>query len=903
MTHLQVYTVCLFISLLAGCATPPPLAAESSKPAAAHAAATAPLPEAVSGLSAPAGAESRPEFAGLKPFSEVIKGATRKEGFLPVWQRADRFWLEIPEAQWQSRAAPFLLSTAVSGTVGERGLYASFMGPDWLVSFRKLAGAHIQLIALNARYTASHLPLKFAVQEGFSHSLLASVPMASLPHPERKSVLIDASFVLSDLMGYSTSLERAYRLNYGLDRGNSFIDQVWLTSEQTSFEVKLHFAVPRLPAVPPHGSGAMASPPVVFPAAPDPRSLLVGMVVNLSKAPEELMRPRRADARLGHFTDEVIDLSDDRTLKPRQGFINRWRLEKQDSDAPLSPPKQPIVYWLDKNIPERYRASVAAGVLEWNQAFEKIGFKDAIVVKQQPDNAEWSTLDARHASIRWYVAADANIAVGPHHSDPRTGEILDADIAMSDVFGLAARRSMVEDSGFAPRIPMALELDRMACQYAHHASTELAFALDLLEARSDLEPDSPQVEAYAQAVVKDTITHEVGHTLGLRHNFKGSTAYTPEQLRDPAFTEKNGISASVMDYNPINLALEGERPSVLINQGIGPYDHWAIEYAYRPLDPLIEAQELEKIASRSHLPGLAYADDADAGWGASGGLDPFANRFDLGTDPLAFWQRRTQLARELWRRVQERGVRLGDDLARQRRVLLRGFARLGPAPDMMAKYVGGIQVTRTTAGASGQASAYVPLSGRQQREALTMLTQNFFQTDSFQFKPDFLARASTDFEDADRSGPVSIPTAVLQLQTAALDRLFSPGVAARLLEAPLYTPARERSQMVSLNEVYQTLQHAIWSEVTSAGAATDIPPMRRNLQREHLRRVLLRLTKPRGDMPADALSLLRMHAKVLQTQLKATINRPSLSIEAKAHLLDCHAELTEALRASVQRVL
>ena len=894
------------MSLLVGCASSPPLAESSrsaSTPPSTPSPLTASATEAATAASSPSGTETRPEFSSLKPFSEVIKGATRKEGFFPVWQRADRFWLEIPESQWQAESSPFLLSTAVSGSVGERGLYASFMGPNWLVSFRKLAGTQIQLVALNTRYIASPLPLKLAVQEGFSQSLLASVPMASMPHPERKSILIDASFVLSDLMAYSTSLERAYRINYGLDRGNSFIDKVWLTSEQTSFEVKLHFAVPRLPAISAHSSGATPAAPVVFPSVPDPRSLLIGMVVNLSKAPEQLMRPRRADARLGHFTDEVMDLSHDLGIKPRQSFVNRWRIEKQDPEAALSAPKQAIVYWLDKNIPERYRASVTAGVLEWNKAFEKIGFKDAIVVKQQPADVDWNTLDARHASIRWYVGADANIAVGPHHSDPRTGEILDADIAMTDVFARGARRLMVEDHGFARHIRMGDEMDRMGCQYAHDASNELAFALDLLEARSDLDPDSPQVEAYAQAVVKDIITHEVGHTLGLKHNFKGSTAYTPEQLRDPVFTAKNGISASVMDYNAINLALEGERPSELLNQGIGPYDYWAIEYAYRPLEAATEAQELEKIASRHHLPSLAYADDADAGWGALSGLDPFANRFDLGSDPLAFWQRRAQLARELWRRVQQRGGRPGDDLARQRRVLLRGFARLAQAPEMMAKYVGGIEVTRTTTGASGKTLAYIPLSGRRQHEALTMLTQNFFQTDSFQFKPEFLAQASTDFEDADRSGPVSIPSAVLQLQTLALDRLFSPGVAARLLEAPLYTPTRERPEIISLHEVYQTLQNAIWSEVASLVMVPDIVPMRRNLQREHLRRILSLLTKARGEMPADALSLLRMQAKKLQSDLKKAIDRSPLSIETKAHLLDSYSELSEALKASVQRIL
>lgn len=873
--------------LAAGCSTLP-MAPGGVGPAAQ----APPANTLAAGAAAVAG---RPEPAGLKPFAEVINGATRLDGYLPVWQKAERFWLEIPESQLQPGAPPLLLSTGVSGSVGERGLYASYMGPDWLVSFRKLAGAQIQLLALNTRYVADNAPMKAAVAEGFSNSLLSSFAIASAPHPERKSVLVDASFVVSDLMGYGTSLERAYRLNYGLDRSNSFVERVRVTPDLTSFDVRLHFATPRLPAVQPHSPG---TPPVFFPSTPDPRSLLVGMVLNFTKAPEQPMRPRLGDTRLGHFADAVTDLSDDRKAKPRQWFINRWRLEKQDPQAALSPPKQPIVYWLDKNIPQRYRSAVTAGVLEWNKAFERIGFQDALVVRQQPDDADWSALDSRHASIRWYVASDAGVAVGPHHSDPRTGEILDADIAMSDVFGRGARRLIVEDGGFAHRTPWPGS-ERMLCDYGSHAASEMALALDVLEARGDLDPDSPEAEAFAQAIVKDTITHEVGHTLGLRHNFKASTAYSPVQLRDKAFTEKNGISSSVMDYNAANLPLEGELPSVLVNGGIGPYDYWAIEYAYRPLEPATEAQELERIAARSGEPGLVYADDADAGYGSPGGIDPLANRFDLSSDPLAFWQRRVQLAQELWRRVQQRGVRPGDDVDRQRRVLLRGFARLGPAAEMISKYVGGIHTSRTP-GVAGQPAAYVPVSARQQREALSLLAQNFFNANSFRFQPEFLAGAAADYEEGDRSGPLSVPSAVLQLQTAALERLFSPGTAVRLLEAKLYAPVSERAQMISLHEVYLTLQDAIWSELSSV---RDIDSLRRNLQREHLRRLQVLLTRgaASGGMPPDALSLLRMQSADLQARLKAAMGRSGLSTEAKAHLLDSYAQLTEALRASMQR--
>ena len=121
----------------------------------------------------------------------------------------------------------------------------------------------------------------------------------------------------------------------------------------------------------------------------------------------------------------------DAKANPRVHHIKRWRLEKKDPAAAISEPVTPIVFWMDKNIPVKYRASVEAGILEWNKAFERIGFKNAVVARQQPDDADFDTLDARHASVRWFVGADVGFAIGPSHQDPRTGEILDADIGMA----------------------------------------------------------------------------------------------------------------------------------------------------------------------------------------------------------------------------------------------------------------------------------------------------------------------------------------------------------------------------------------------------------------------------------------------------------------------------------------
>ncbi len=890
----------------AGAAAPaaaPPVAERFAVPGAPGGAAPAASGASAAPAVPAAPAPSRSDASVGRPFDDVVKGAVRQGGFLPLWRKDEKLWLEIPVGVLDQ---PFLFSANISSSVGERGLYASQMGPSWLASFRKIGSNQIQLVALNTDYVAGSVSMKSALEQGFSQSLLASAVIASAPHPERKSVLIDAGFLLSDIPGYATRIEAAYRLPFSLDRGNSYFEKTRATEGMSSVGTRLHYAMARLPAPP------LVPAPVSVPqpsTLPDPRSLFVGYVYNFTQLPAVPMAPRRADPRLGHFSEVVTDLGSDLKYNPRQHHITRWRLEKADPRAELSEPKEPIVYWIDKNVPVAYRRSVEAGILEWNKAFERIGFKNAIVVRQQADDADWDNLDARHASVRWFVGADVGFARGPHHADPRTGEIIDADIAMSDVFGRSARRFFVEDAPHGASLaaePPGGHAEAghgghsaAFCNYAKASQSELNFALDLLEARDELAPDSPEVEALVQAVIKDTITHEVGHTLGLKHNFKASTVVSARQLQDREFTEKNGISGSVMDYNAFNLPLAGEKGGSLSNTGIGPYDYWAIEYAYKPLDPATEAAELARIASRSTEPLLAYSDDPEAG-GVRGndGIDPLVNLFDLGDDPLAYYRRRLQLSRELWQRVQERTPREGEDATRQRRVLMSGFNQLLRASELVGKYVGGMYTVRDLPGTTRRA-AYTPVEPARQREALRFLADGIFSVDSFHFKPRFLSGLSPDYGEFDRGGPVSIPNAVLSLQVVALDRLMSPGTASRLLDLPLYVEGRPpKGGLISLSEVYATLQASIWSELRSG---RDIDRLRRNLQREHLRRIQGLLLRGSGSLPPDALSLLRLHATGLQAELRRAAGQRRLTIETRAHLQDSLSQLTEALRASMLR--
>ena len=879
-------------------------------PAAPAAGAPAATPSAASG--------TRPDNATLKPFREVIAGAREMKGYFTIWQKDDKVWIEIPD---QRLDQPFFFSYNISDSVGERFAYASQMGKRYMVSFHRVGNA-MQLIAKNTRFiAAAGSATERAVRQSFSDSLIGSAPVLSQSHPESKSVLIDASALLmTDIPGYSTTLESSFRINYTLDRANSSFVKVRADEQSASFSVRDHFSTSRLPGVIAPGNPIAPAPPTT---PPDARSVFIGFVYNFAALPEP-MRPRYADDRVGYFTTNIADYTTDNAPNPRSFFVNRWRLEKKDPSAAMSDPKQPIVFWVDRNVPVNYRDTIVEGILVWNKAFERIGFSNAIVAKIQPDDADFDTLDARHASVRWYLGADAGFAIGPSHTDPRTGEILDADIAIPDIFTRGAK-TLVSEA--IPQPPKALEGSiaysnassggsaggqALQCDFAAEAIGEAAFALGLLDARGEVLADSAEADRFARDYLRNVVTHEVGHTLGLRHNFHASTIRTRAQLQDAAYTRANGMTGSVMDYTPFNIAARDEHQGEYVMSGLGPYDYWAIEYAYKPIDaatPEAEKGELSRIAARGTDPTLTFATDEDADAGPDG-MDPEINRFDLGSDPLAYYKKRFALSRELWDRLQNRAMTPDENFLVLRRNVERGFNEINRAAPLIAKYVGGMRTSRNhfaiTQTGSGVALAssgalQVPIDAARQKQALDLLATQLFSVDSFRFKPEFISRLGIDYLDrGDPNGSNNtafyLPGRVLAIQTSALDHLMSDPVARRIGDAENLSD--KPRDLLTLAQLYGTVQHAIWSELSSG---KDITRMRRNLQREHLKRVVGLLLRPSIATLADARSLQRENAIALKASMQHALTANQFSTENRAHLRESIATIDDALRANLLR--
>lgn len=855
------------------------------------------------------------------PFDAVIKGAERQASLLPIWKRQDKVWIELSP---QVLGKPLFLSPKLATGIGEAGVLGGLMQsrnaqvgrPQW-VEFRKVQ-QQVQLVAVNSAYTAaSGTPQAKAVQMAFSPSLLAAVPLASAPDAKTGAVLVDASALwLTDVLGIALHLQRTYRQSYGFDARQSAVSQAHSSAQAAVFEVTQHFATATI-AVPTPGAPPGTPMSSVPAAVPDPRSLFVNVHYTLTPLPEQPMARRKADQRVGYFTSTVADFTDDLARTPRSQFINRWRLEKKDPGAALSEPVQPIVFWLDPTLPEAYRPTITEGVLAWNQAFEAIGFKNAIEVRTPPADQPFDTLQTGHASIRWMTNAQPAFgAIGPSHVDPRSGEILDAHIALESLSSRAIRAvrsqylsvSALQLDGTAGHADASAAPDTThaaddICQHADTAAEQLSLGLDVLAAQGVLDPDSPRVRDFVLAYLKDTTMHEVGHTLGLRHNFRASRWRTSAQLDDPVLTRTQGNSASVMDYAPMNLPAPGktiEQGGAPFQTTLGPYDFWAIAYGYSPLpaDPQQAAQALLAIADRSAAPqeaeALAYGTDEDNLFG----VDPQALTFDLGRDPVAFADRRIAIVQDLFQRLDRRVPAPHDDANLPRRAVGHGLRELARVGQVLMRQVGGV-VTRRDAPGSRRAPLD-PLPASAQREALGRLVDGYLGPQALSLPPGLQRRLAPDFlelQEADNVGRLDVSVAELQLalQRSVLAPLMSEGLAERLLDNRDKTTDREPHPLLP-QEVHQRLMQAIW--MTPASQAHEAE-RQRNLQREHVNRLAAMWLRPSGGR-ADVRALVWQQAQQLQRWLTSARSRSTDAV-TKAHLQACLETLQSAMRAHVVR--
>lgn len=834
---------------------------------------------------------------GEKSFDEIVKEAEKHEGLFTLYLVKKDLYAEIRPEQLDTE---FLLQISRGSGLGERGIVFGNPVKDALITFRQV-GDQVQIVERNVRFRAPEgSAWERSIRRSFADSVLAGLKVEAT-HPERKSLLINLNgYFLTDVANTAAALSGSGPGGpggggYSFDAGKSYWGTLKAFPQNLELDAVLVFTSSR--------GGAVQN-------VPDSRGISVRTHYSLVHLPPSDYRPRLYDPRVGYFVEAFRDYSDPERETPFGRYILRWDLRKRDPDAPLSPPDRPIVFYLENNIPPEHRPAVRDGLLMWNRAFERIGIRDAIEVREQPDDAEWDSNDFRYNTVRWVTSPDAAYAVAQFRSHPLTGEILKANITIDGNWVRSAYQAfedLANPLGDVP-IPEPGQHDpRHFCDIGRQAAVYTEFGAIALQLR-----DAPEEEKkeFVYQSVRQMAAHEMGHILGLRHNFHASTLLASHELHDRAITREKGVVSSVMDYCPPNLAPPGVVQGDYYSLVVGPYDIWAIEYGYMPIaasTPEEELPVLRRIAARAASPELAYGTDEEADFGPEPrSVNPLIRRWDLSSDPVGWAEQQIRLARDLLARLEGRVPAIGKSYTETR----RKFARLmGHQLGMMghvAKQIGGIHTSRSFRGDPGAGLPQRPVPAAQQRRALGVIERYLFDTGGFEFPPSLLNKLAREMNwhwGIDLSQQIGAPTEyplreqVLATQRAVLARLTHPVLLSRLANSEMRVASP--ADALTLPELLGRLTKSIWSEVTGAGPKKPISAMRRNLQREHLGVMIGIMLQPAPGTPEDARTLAWSELKALHARLVAAQKTLSADAYTRAHLDESAARIGKALNARV----
>jgi hypothetical protein len=800
-------------------------------------------------------------------------------------------------------------------------------------------------------------PQRRSVERSFSDSIIQTLPIQSI-HPERDSVLVEVdSSLLASLSGFGSQL--------GLMSGeessspaaaapNSYLDTV------KAFPLNLE-----IESV--HHIGGVASPFFSFDALPDSRGFSLRVHSSFSRLPENGYKPRLADNRVGYLISAHQNLSEEGE-DPFVRYIQRWHLEKQNPNAAISPPKEPIVFWIENTVPHEYRDAIRQGVLMWNEAFKQAGFRNAIQVKQMPDDADWDPADVRYNTIRWsHSFYPMAYGIGPSRVNPITGQILDADVIIDagairslknyyssflDRSGTDGEASGLNGAGFSsllcsfrqmgmsdrqmealqnrlpenisPQQKQFLQMFANRRQQQHGGKScfhrgmaqEAAFGALSLNYLRGIMPSSDEMETFIHQFLQSLVAHEVGHTLGLRHNFHGSTMLSPEELNNKEITRDRGMLGSIMDYFPPNIAPEGEKQGDYFPVVVGPYDKWAIEYGYKPIDAMTpegEQDELEKIADRANDDELAYASDQDV----SDPVYPYMNTWDLSSDPLAYSKTQMKNVQNIWERWQKGGSVGGNSYSKLRDRFQTSLRQYFRQAYTLTRYIGG-QTFHRYHPDNQQQLPFSTIPAEKQQQALDSLLETVFAAENFQFSPKLLNKLAPSRWSHWGSQPDTsrldypLYDRILFYQSFILGDLLSAERLERMRDTEMKSGDKD---VLTMAELFASLQADIWSELENQESdALEISTLRQGLQRQHLQMLtnlvsqdatLGSLTSLRDFMaslftlgaPEQANVLARHHLKQLQKNIDRALRKrdDDMNLSTKAHLQDTRDRIEQML--------
>ena len=754
-------------------------------------------------------------------------GLEEIDGFMHIWvdKEKEDYFLQLNIADLNEE---FIYFTYILDAPQASGNFGGALSDGSILEFRKFK-KDIGLYKKNTRFIydqASKISQSKLrnIQEAFIGRFKVEV------HEEETSnylIKVNSLFLSEMLTAISPNIPPEYMeyvdLNVGkIDKSKTFVDKIKNYTKNTTIDVVYGFFNPKPKNSP---VDAVADKRYTFGKV---RHLFVEM-------PDDDFEPRIADQRVGYFSEKVTDLSSYNYF-PALDLINKWRLIKKNPNAEISEPINPIIYWVENSTPEEIRPFVIEGIEAWNDAFEKAGFKNAVIAKIQPDDADWDAGDIQYNVVRWSSSPDPQFSgYGPSIANPKTGELIAADIVQ----------------------------EFNAIKYGYRLRKIWGYD----------EENDPLRQWIASLTM-----HEVGHTLGLRHNFKASWLYDANDIHDKSITGKAHIS-SVMDYDPINIAPKGVKQGNFFPHGAGFYDIWAIQFGYTP--NLTESAR-ESLLSKSSQPEYKYGTDGDAMGSPGYGIDPRAKRYDMSSDPIEYSQQRLAI---LDSKILELPEIFGDDGSTytELRATFGSFLReRGRFFEGVSRLIGGVYSNRIVNGQQGELTPYEAVAYEDQKRAMELITSELLSNDAFIFDPELLKLLQPEKRPAynpneDANDDPKLHDTVLGMQENILRHILSPSVMLRLSDSSKY------GNKYSPVEALEDLRNGIF-------VTQEIPnSFKRNLQSSYLDGLIGAL----NNDSYDDISKAAIYSSILE--IEKFTKRPYGNLETKGHLKYLNWKINKAL--------